>query len=175
VLFRSIGYFFAIDPTVPRPLSTSGAFQVFKATGNTMSNALQSGDRLYVEFDTPIALQTGGPAAYALVNFDLNGDSMTGGTGVGEFNNTLNSGFSVSNAEQLTARDPSDGSFTCRASGYSRRWQIAITTFPSSGFIPASTGMKIVFPKDNQSSDTYQTAWGSPVAADVAGTLNIVP
>lgn len=170
-----IGYFFAIEPNAPRPLSTSAAFQVRKATANTMSNALQPGDQLFVLFDTPIAVQ-GGPVARAYVNFDLNNDNMTGGmTGFGEFGGPANSGVAIANAEQLTATDPANGTFTCKRSGYSSRWSINLTTFPSTNFIPASTGMKVVFAKDNSSSDSYQTAWGSPVVADVGGTINIVP
>jgi hypothetical protein len=171
-----IGYFFAIDPTVPRPLGVSAAFQVRKAPGNTMSNALQIGDTLNVLFDTPVTYQGGGVVARAIVNFDLNGDNMTGGmTGFGEFNGPANSGFVIQNNEQLTATDPANGTFTCKSSGYSSRWEITITQFPMTGFIPAATQMRVVFPKDQTSSDTYQTAWGSPVAADVSGTLNVVP
>ncbi len=170
-----IGYFFAIDATAPRPLSTTAAFQVRKAMGNTMTGSLQPNDTLNVLFDTPIISQ-GGPVARAIVNTDLNGDGVTGGmTGAGEFNGPANTGFIISSNEQLTATDPTMGSFTCRASGYSSRWSITITTFPATNFIQASTGMRVVFAKDQQSSDTYQTAWGSPVGADVNGTINIVP
>lgn len=169
-----IGYFFAIDATVPRPLSTTAAFQVRKGPGNTMSNALQPGDSLNVVFDTPITYQ-GGPLARALVNFDLNGDSMTGGMlGFGEFNGPVGSGFVITNNEQLTANDPMNGTFACKSSGYSSRWSISIN-FPMSGFVPSATQMRVVFPKDNTSSATFQTAWGSPVIADVSGTINVVP
>ncbi|MFZ5788018.1 MAG: carboxypeptidase-like regulatory domain-containing protein [Acidobacteriota bacterium] len=180
-----IGYFFAIDPSVPRPLSTSGLFQITKSTANMMANALQPGDRLSVEFDTPIAYMgtvilpppqpATAPLAYAQFAFDLNGDGTIGGTIAGENNNTLNAGFSFTMDEQVTARVPANGTFTCKRSGYSRRWNVAVNTFPGTGFIPTSTGIKIVFPKDQQSSDTYQTAWGSPVTSDVTGTLSVAP
>lgn len=170
-----IGYFFAIDATAPRPLSPTAAFQVRKFAGNTMSNALQPNDTLHVLFDTPI-IDQGGPAARAIVNFDLNGDGSTGGTtGFGEFNGPANSGFVLTPAEQTTANDPALGTFTCKQSGYSSRWAITISTFPATNFIPASTGMRVVFAKDQSSSDSYQTAWGSPVATDVNGTINVVP
>lgn len=169
-----IGYFFAIDPTAPRPLSPAAPFQVRKAAGNTMSGALQPNDTLNVVFDTPITSQ-GGPVARAIVNLDLNGDGVTGGmTGFGEFNGPPNSGFPISANEQTTATDPALGTFTCRQSGYTSRWSITIATFPATNFIPASTGMRVVFAKDQQSADSYQTAWGSPIAADVNGTI-IVP
>lgn len=171
-----IGYFFAIDATAPRPLSPTAAFQVRKVMGNTMSSALQPNDTLHVLFDTPIIAQ-GGPQARAIINFDLNGDGMTGGMlGYGEFNGPANSGFFINNAEQTTANDPTLGTFTCKRSGYSSRWSIdPITPFPAANFIQASTGMRVIFPKDQSSSDSYQTAWGSPVAADVNGTINVVP
>ncbi|MBL8922861.1 MAG: carboxypeptidase regulatory-like domain-containing protein [Myxococcaceae bacterium] len=169
-----IGYFFAIDATVPRPLSTTAAFQVRKASGNTMSNALQPGDTLNVVFDTPVTAQ-GGAFARAIVNFDLNGDGMTGGMlGFGEFNGPPNSGFVIGSNEQTTANDPANGTFTCKTSGYSSRWSINIT-FPMSGFVPSATQMRVLFPKDQASSQTFQTAWGSPVQADVTGTINVVP
>lgn len=174
-----VGYFFAIDATAPRPLSPTASFQVRKAVGNTMSNALQPNDTLNVVFDTPIISQ-GGPVARAIVNFDLNGDGITGGTtgptpGNAEFNGPPGTGFAITSNEQTTATDPMLGTFTCKQSGYSSRYSITIGLFPASGFIPASTGMRIVFAKDQQSSDSYQTAWGSPVAADVNGTINVVP
>ncbi len=169
-----VGYFFAIDPTVPRPLSPAAPFQVRKATGNTMSGALQPNDTLNVLFDTPIIAQ-GGPVARAIVNLDLNGDGMTGGpAGFGEFNGPANSGFPLTANEQLTATDPTLGTFTCKQSGYTSRWSINISSFPATNFIPASTGMRVVFSKDQTSSDSYQTAWGSPITADVNGTI-IVP
>ncbi|MFT3708698.1 MAG: carboxypeptidase-like regulatory domain-containing protein [Archangium sp.] len=170
-----IGYFFAIDPTVPRPLGVSAAFQVRKGPGNTMQNALQIGDTLNVLFDTPITSQAGNPA-FALVNADLNGDNQTGGmNGFGEFGGPPGVGFAVLTNEQYTANDPANGTFTCKQSNYSSRYSITITQFPMSGFIPATTPMRIVFPKDQTSSDTYQTAWGAPVVADVSGTLAVVP
>jgi hypothetical protein len=170
-----IGFFFAIDATAPRPLSTAASFQVRKVAPNTMSNALQPNDILNVLFDTPIINQ-GGPAARAIVNLDLNGDGSTGGmAGAGEFNGPAGTGFVLTNNEQLSATDPSQGTFNCKASGYSSRWSISIGTFPMSNAIPANTGMRVVFAKDQQASDTFQTAWGSPVAADVNGTINVVP
>lgn len=174
-----IGYFFAIDATAPRPLSPTASFQVRKFPGNTMSSGLQPNDSLHVVFDTPIIAQ-GGPAARVIANFDLNGDGITGGmTGNGEFNAlglAATTGFALSNAEQTTATDPALGTFTCKLSGYSSRWLISSTgsvSFPS--FVPANTGMRVVFAKDQQSADSYQTAWGSPVASDVNGTINVVP
>lgn len=170
-----IGYFFAIDPTVPRPLSTTAAFQVRKAAGNTMSNALQPGDTLNVLFDTPIAYQ-GGPVAQAIVNTDLTGDGQVGGMlGFGEFGGPANSGFALTANETLRANDPANGTFACKASGYSSRWAITITQFPMSNSISSGTGLRVLFAKDNTSSDTYQTAWGSPVATDVNGMLIVVP
>lgn len=172
-----IGYFFAIDATAPRPISTSAAFQVRKTAVNTMSNALQPGDLLYVVFDTPVTYQ-GGPVARTYVNFDLNNDNQTGGmTGIGEFNGPANTGFPIFIAEQAQATDPANGTFICKTSSYSSRWQITIPAlrFPSTNFIPASTGMKVQFAKDSTSATTYQTAWGSPVGTDIGGTINIVP
>jgi hypothetical protein len=170
-----IGYFFAIDATVPRPLSTTSAFQVRKAAGNMMSNALQPGDTLNVLFDTPITYQ-GGPQAQAIVNTDLNGDGQIGGMmGVGEFAGPANTGFVITANEPIRANDPANGTFACKASGYSSRWSITITQFPMSNSISSGTGLRVLFPKDNASSDTYQTAWGSPVTTDVNGMLIVVP
>lgn len=172
-----IGYFFAIDPTAPRPLSNTAAFQVRKAAANMMTNVLQPGDSLYVVFDMPVTLQSmAGPLARAYVQFDLNGDSTVGGmTGLGEYNGPANSGPAIAMAEQLSATDPAAGTFSCKASGYSSRWQITIPNFPSNGQIPSNIQMRVQFPRDQASSDTYQTVWGSPIAADVTGNINILP
>ena len=165
-----IGYFFAIDATAPRPLGANGAFQVKKATANTMSGAYQPGDQLFVVFDAPITYQ-GGPQAQTYANYDLNNDSSVGGMlGVGEFGGPDNSGIAITMAEQTVATDPAQGSFTCRQSGYSSRWRASLVGFPSTNFIPSGTRLKVAFAKDQQSSDSYQTAWGSPVAPNCGAT-----
>ncbi len=175
-----IGYFFAIDATAPRPLGANGAFQVRKVAANTMSGAYQPGDQLFVVFDAPITYQ-GGPLAKTYANYDLNNDTTVGGMlGDGEFGGPEGSGLAISMAEQTAATDPAQGSFTCKQSGYSIRWRASLVGFPSTGFIPAGTRLKVAFAKDQQSADTYQTAWGSPVApncgasaptCDVTGTI----
>lgn len=175
-----IGYFFAIDPTAPRPLSSTATFQVRKFTGNMMNNALQPGDRLFVLFDTPIINQGATPAR-TIINFDLNGDGNVGGmTGTGEFNGPANSGVPIVIAEQNNANDPALGTFSCKSSGYSSRWEITIPNFPAAGSIPfnpgaAPTQLRVLFPREQSSSDTYQTSWGAPVTNDVTGTMTLIP
>ena len=165
-----IGYFFAIDATAPRPLGASGAFQVKKAAGNTMSGAYQPNDQLFVVFDAPITWQ-GGPQAQTYANYDLNNDSAVGGMlGFGEVGGPENSGLAISMAEQTLASDPTKGTFTCKQSGYSSRWRASLVAFPSTNFIPSGTQLKVSFAKDQQSSDTYQTAWGAPVAPNCAAS-----
>ncbi len=172
-----IGYFFVIDPTLPRPLGTTAPFQVRKAVNMAaVPNTLQPGDTLHVLFDTPIAYQAGGLIARALVDADLNNDGSVGGAmGPNEFGGPAGSGFQLEPAEQTVATDSTAGTFTCKVSGYSSRWQIRVTSYPMGGTISTGTRMKVVFPKDQTSSDSYQTAWGSPVVADVGGTISIAP
>lgn len=175
-----IGYIFAIDSAAPRQVGTTASFNVRKAAGNMMNNAYQPGDRLFVQFDTPIT-NLGSAVAVAQFNLDLNNDSTVGVTsmnpltGVGEYNGPVNSGFQVSNAEQLSATNPINGTFSCKQSDYSSLWEITGVTFPTSLNIPMSTQTKVVFPKNQNSAATYQTAWGTPVQTDVAGTIAIVP
>jgi hypothetical protein len=167
-----IGYFFAIDPGSPQQVSNVATFQVRKAAGNTMTNAYEPGDSLNVIFSTPITRQAG--VAYAYVNFDLNGDNTIGGmTGAGEFGGPANSGFPIFINEQQQATDPNAGTFFCKQSGYSSRWSINVNRFPPSGNIPNLTQMRVIFPRDNQSSATFQTAWGGPVAIDVNGSIGV--
>jgi hypothetical protein len=167
-----IGYFFAIDPAAPRPLSATASFQVKKATGAMMTTVYEPADTLNVVFDTPITRQAG--TAYAYVDADLNNDGTIGGmNGAGELGGPENSGFPITINEQFTATDPAQGTFTCKQSGYSSRWRIQVTSFPVSGSIPNLTRMRVVFPKDSQSSDTFQTAWGAPVAIDVNGNIAV--
>lgn len=167
-----IGYFFAIDPTAPRPLSATATFQVRKSPANMMTTAYEPGDTLNVVFDTPITRQAG--TAYAYVDADLNNDGTIGGmNGNGELGGPANSGFPISINEQLTATDPTTGTFTCKASGYSSRWRITVSAFPTSGSIPNLTRMRVVFPRETQSSTTFQTAWGAPVAIDVNGNIAV--
>lgn len=169
-----IGFFFAMDAAAPRAVTTAARFEVRKSAGNMMNNAMQPNDTLYVVFDAPITNQ-GGAVAVAQINLDVTNDGMVGGmTGVGEFNGPENTGFAISSAEQLQATKPGDGTFSCRASGYSSRWQVAVTQFPTSQTIPSSTAMKVVFPKANSSSNTYQSISGSPVLVDPAGIITIL-
>ncbi len=175
-----IGYFFAIDATAPRPLGASAAFQVKKFAGNTMSGAYQPNDQLFVVFDAPITYQSG-PQALTYAAFDLNNDNAVGGMlGFGEVGGPEGSGVAISMAEQTVASDPTKGTFTCKQSGYSSRWRASLVGFPSTNFIPSGTQLRVSFAKEQQSSDTYQTAWGAPVApncgasaptCDVSGTI----
>lgn len=171
-----IGYFFAMDPASPRAIGNTARFEARKVSGNMMANAYQPGDTLYVVFDSPVTNQ-GAAVAVAQVDFDITGDGMTGGsTGFGEFGGPENQGFSITNAEQLQATRPIDGTFTCKASGYSSRWLVNGVTFPpASQAIPQGTTMKIVFPRNNSSSATYQSISGSPVLVDPAGTITVIP
>ncbi len=173
-----IGYAFAIDPTAPRSVSNMATFQVRKAAGNMMNGAYQPGDTLYVIFDTPVTNQ-GAAVAVTQFDLDLNGDGMTGGmTGFGEFGASgavENTGFQIVMREQTQAYKPTDGTFTCKQSGYSSRWEVTGVTFPSSLNIPSNTNTKVVFPKTNSSADTYQSAWGAPILTDVGGRVTIAP
>ncbi len=167
-----IGYFFAIDPAAPRPLSATAPFQVRKATGNSMNTAYEPGDTLNVVFDSPITRQAG--LAHAYVDADLNNDGTIGGmNGFGELGGPAGTGFPIVMNEQLVATDPTAGTFFCKSSGYSSRWSITVGAFPVSGSIPNLTRMRVVFPKDSQNSATFQTAWGAPVAIDVNGNIAV--
>ncbi len=176
-----IGYIFAIDAAAPRQVGATASFNVRKAAGNMMNNAYQPGDRLFVVFDTPVTDQGSGTAV-AQFNLDLNGDGVTGitsmnpNTGVGEYGGPVNTGFQISNAEQLSATNPVNGTFSCKRSNYSSLWEITGVTFPATSMnIPMSTQTKVVFPKNQNSATTYQTAWGTPIQTDVAGTIAILP
>lgn len=165
-----IGYFFAMDASAPRPLSSTATFRLKKATGNMTANTYEAGDTVYVEFDAPIIAQSGALSARVHVNIDHNGDMQIGGTAATvEFGADPDEGFSLSNAEQLTATDPVDGTFTCKSSGYSSRWEV--NYYNGANPLVLSTQMRVNFQKDNSSADTYQTIWGAPVPDTVNGTL----
>jgi hypothetical protein len=48
-------------------------------------------------------------------------------------------------------------------------------TVPAASSIPLTTQLRVLFPREQASSDTYQTAWGAPVTNDVTGTMTIIP
>lgn len=171
-----IGYFFALDAS--RTLGTSGSFDVRKTPGalNPNATAMQPTDTLYAMFDTPISLQINAPLrARAFIDFDLNDDAVIGGNnGAGEFNSPFDFGLSVDIDEPTSAANGM-GTFSCKTSGYSSRWRVTVNNFPNSNLIPAGTSLKVIFPKQESSSLTYQTASGAPVSVEVNGKMKILP
>lgn len=166
------GFFFSVDPTAPRPLGTTAAFQVRKAPGNNNTSALQPNDELYATFDTPITF-LGGTQARAFFNYDLNGNGTIGGMGdVGEYNTPFTSGYQVDIAEQTF--DATNSTFTCRASGYASRYRITFGALPAGG-VPMMTDLKVTIPKDASASTGYQTAWGQPFTGDITGRMMLAP
>lgn len=168
------GYFFGLDSTTPLALSNTIGVEVRKATGNTMANAWQPGDEMFVRFNVPIT--EGGAAPKALINFDITGDNQIGGnTGFNEYNGP--GGFTLTNAEQTQATNAEDGTFVCKASGYSARYRVNFSLPPlgSVTSVPTGTLLHVIFPNATTSAAAYQTIWGASVpAGDLSGALTVV-
>jgi hypothetical protein len=164
------GYFWAIDPAAPRPLGNTANFYAKKAAGSMNPGVFQTGDELYVVFDTPLTW-LGGPQARAFINLDLNGNGSIGGSDPGEVGtNNFNLGFAIDLAEETF--DPTNGTFTCLTNGYGSRYRITYSGLPMGG-VPATTGMRITIPDDQAGATGYQTAWGLVATGDINGTLQI--
>lgn len=164
------GYFFAIDPAAPRPVGASATFIAKKAAGAMNAGVFESGDELYVVFDTPLAL-LGGPQGRAWISFDLNGNGSIGGMDPGELTNPdFNSGFTIDLAEETF--DPKTSTFTCRTNAYSSRYRINYSGIPPGG-VTSNTAMKVTLPADQSGATGYQTAWGQSAIGNFTGNLMI--
>jgi hypothetical protein len=170
-------WFFGSNPSGPLSLSTSGRFQVKKATGNTNINAFQTGDSLFVIFDQALK-NSGDPMnpARLFINTDLNNNSRTGGPNdPGELGSPFADGWAIIPDEPIA--DPVNGTFACAASGYTTRYRVspaAVTTIPTNG-IASGIQIRAAFPRDNNSVSGYETIWGLPVSGEVVGSLTVAP
>lgn len=163
------GFFFAIDPTAPRPAGMTPSFIAKKAPGNTNASSFEPGDELYVSFDTPLSL-VGGPQGRGFITFDLNGSGGVGGMDPGETGSPFSAGFTIDLAEETY--DAMNSTFTCRTNGYGSRYRINYSGLPAGG-VPANTPMRVTLPDDQAGSTGYQTAWGQVAAGDFNGSVII--
>lgn len=159
-------FFFAIDPAAPRPVGGSPAFSAKKTPGNTNTGSFESGDELYVTFDTPLAY-LGGPPGRAFFNYDLNGNGSIGGGDFGEVGSPFSAGFTIDLAEETY--DAMNSTFTCRTNTYGSRFRINYFGIPGGG-LPSNTAMRVSLPDDQAGSTGYQTAWGQVATGDFNGS-----
>lgn len=168
-----VGFFFGADPNAPMAVSTTARFEYRKAPGNMLTAQLQFGDDLFVYFDSPITALAGATGGRAFINLDLNANNNIGGAAgdTGEYNTPFTSGFTIGAAEPTF--DPTNGTFSCRASGYTTRYRINFSVIPPAGAtqVTAGTSLKIILPKDTSSSDGYQTIWGQPASTATSDTF----
>lgn len=159
-------FFFAIDPSAPRPVGGSPSFIAKKVPGNTNTGSFESGDELYVVFDTPLTY-LGGPQARAFIGADLNGNGSIGGGDSGEIGSPFSAGFTIDLAEETY--DAMNSTFTCRTNNYGTRYRVSYFGIPSGG-IPSNTPMRVTLPDDQAGSSGYQTAWGQVATGDFNGS-----
>lgn len=159
-------FFFAIDPAAPRPVGGSPAFSAKKTPGNTNTGSFESGDELYVTFDTPLS-SLGGPQGRAFFNYDLNGNGSIGGGDFGEVGSPFSAGFTIDLAEETY--DAMNSTFTCRTNNYGSRFRINYFGIPGGG-LPSNTAMRVSLPDDQAGSTGYQTAWGQVATGDFNGS-----
>lgn len=163
-------FFFAIDPAAPRPVGSSPSFVAKKAPGNTNTGAFESGDELFVRFDTPVSF-LGGPQGRAFFSADLNGNGSVGGGDPGEVGSPFTAGFVIDLAEETY--DAKTSTFTCRTNNYGSRYRINYFGIPAGG-LPANTAMRITLPADQSGSTGYQTAWGQVATGDFNGSTILI-
>jgi hypothetical protein len=160
------GYFFAIDPTAPRPVGSAPSVIARKPMGSMSMTAFEPGDELYVVFDTPLTL-VGGPGARLFFNFDLNGNGMIGNMDVGELGAPFTSGFALTPDE--ATYDTKNSTFTCRTNNYSSRYRVTYAGLPPGGLM-LTTAARVTVPDDMAGVTGYQTAWGQVVTGDFNST-----
>ncbi len=158
------GFIFGGDLTMPKTPMTV-AFTVKRL--NTMATNIVNGDTLNLSFDVPLRRLT--TNAFIQWNTDLNGNGSVSADDPGEFGNS--GGLSFSIAEP--ALDPLTSTFSCTASGYSRRWSTTLTGLPPAG-VPTGTQLRVVFPVVGSGQGGYQTIWGIPFTGQRDGMPTIV-
>jgi hypothetical protein len=170
--------FFALDPAMPKTVSSMVSFQLKKNPMATMDlDKLKAGDRLFVVFSSPV--RNLGSDARVFVNFDLN---MNGSNVMNldqyEFGSPLTSGWPVAASETLS--DATNGTFSCVSSTYTSRLEVNPPLLPipapaSMNGIPLGTQFKIVIPKDTSGNLGYQTPWGQAFSGEFTGALTAAP
>ncbi len=171
-LFSRTGFFFVGELNSPTALEATAQWGVKKAMGNTMGDRLQTGDDLWVIFNTPIRKIGSTADAKVFVSADLNNNGMVGGMNDnGEFGSTVST---ITITADEPTFDVNNGTFGCTASNYTTRWRVTNLPVPTMG-LPIPTNMKVLLPKDISTTAGYQTIWGAPFALEVTGALSILP
>ncbi len=161
-----IGYGFGLDATQALTLNTP-TFEAYKPVGTMTETGIfrpSTGDVLYVKFNTPIEDNSGAAAIQFALDINASGDT----TSYGETGNMYRQGFPMFSAEQANAVPANAGTFTCKLSGFSSRYEIPVSSLYASlpGGITSGTQARVLFPLASNSTGSYNLITGSTVQID---------
>jgi hypothetical protein len=160
------GFVFGGDLSMPRaPMNAT--FSVRRSPLN-MGGRIANDDTVFITFDVPLKRLT--TDAFFQWNFDINSLGGVSPMDFGEFGNS--DGFRLVADEPTLDRMASQ--FSCKTSGYTRRWRGTITGLPLTG-VPVETQLRVVLPVVGSGQGGYQTIWGVPFTGQQDGVPTIIP
>lgn len=167
------GFIFGGELGAPKP-ATTASFSIKRSDPMATSGSpILNADDFNVTFDVPVKKLTASAAAAAFFqwNFDLNQTNGVSPMDPGEFGSS--SGFAI-RANEPTS-DPMLSQFSCKPSGYSRRYIGTVAGAPPVTGIPTGTQARLVLPVVSSAQAGYQTIWGQILTGQINGTPTIVP
>jgi hypothetical protein len=176
-IFTRTGFFFTGEQTSPQPVSIAEVRYQETSTTAPTATQLNPGERVYVNFSSPIARSFGG-GSHVHVFFDANiADASATSLNIigdvpGELGNPV--GFDLFIDEPfapLQTRTPAETSvFPLSGSGYSTRYSFIYGgSFPLN---PSTLRVSVAFDRlgSRGISGTYESIWGQPVTSNLAVT-----
>jgi hypothetical protein len=173
-IYSRTAFFFGGEPTSPRsPALAEVRYQEDSLPPNTTAQQINTGERIYVNFNVPVARfgSVFGAHVQVFFNNDIDGNGTIGGASFGEVGNITGQGFDLTIAEPTgpyVTRTPAEMPvFPIIQSNYSTRYSFVYTGTTS--LLPSNASVVVAFSKvaPRSASDYYETIWGQPITADM--------
>lgn len=175
------GFFFGGDAASPRTVALAEVrYQETAQPPNATAQQINDGERIYVNFNVPVARPFGGSAfVQVFFNADIDGNGTIGGVSIGEVGNNSGQGFNLVIDEPTgpyvtRSNQPETPVFPINFSGYSTRYSFLYTSgtaTPLRELNPSNTSIIVAFSKlPTRTSETYETVWGQPITSDLQAT-----
>ncbi|WP_342378243.1 carboxypeptidase-like regulatory domain-containing protein [Myxococcus stipitatus] len=171
-LYYDSGIFFGGDQGAVTPVSIAEArYQETSQTSSTDSQNLNPGERVYINFSSPIVPPAGG-GVQVFIDTDLNGDNKVG-TAPGEWGNKDGYPLIMEEPEHpyiTQVSSPERPVFGIAKSGYSTRYVFTYSLYPKVLTPGSALRFVVAFSKlpINGVSGSYESIWGQPIVGDLA-------
>lgn len=175
--FSKTAFFFVGSPAAPKEIGIAAIR--YQETSTDLPSRLNDGERVYVEFNQPLAREgSGSHVVEAFFAVDINGDNRVGGATVGEVGNSTGRGFELQADEPIrpvATRDPAEQAvFPITKSGYTTRYSFSFRG--AATLDPGLVSITVSFDAlRGRTSDVYETVWGVPVTTALTSGIRGIP